>query len=83
VNNSETTSVRRPPKRVKQLTSHKHLSRDVSRLPLRSTSGRLDAIIVPASRPASFLQPAIDLAAFLGVTLVVLCSKQTRLEQVA
>ena len=83
MNNSETTSVRRPLKRVKQLTSHKHLSRDVSRLPLRSTTGRLDAIIVPASRPASFLQPAIDLGASLGVTLVVLCSKQARLEQVA
>ena len=44
---------------------------------------RLDAVIVPASRPASFLQPAIELAAFLGVLLVVLCSKQTKVEQVA
>jgi hypothetical protein len=43
----------------------------------------LDAIIVPASRPASFLQPAIDLSALLGAFLVVLCSKQTRVEQVA
>jgi hypothetical protein len=38
---------------------------------------------VPASRPASFLQPAIELATNLGVLLVVLCSKQTRVEQVA
>ena len=44
---------------------------------------RLDAIIVPASRPASCLQPAINLAARLGVLLVVLCSKQTKAEQVA
>jgi hypothetical protein len=43
----------------------------------------LDAIIVPASRPASFLQPAIELAAFLGVFLVVLCSRQTKIDQVA
>jgi hypothetical protein len=46
-------------------------------------SGRLDAVIVPASRPASFLQPVINLTACLGVVLVVLCSKQTRVEQVA
>ena len=50
---------------------------------MRSRSGQLDAIIVPASRPASFLQPAIDLAADLDVLLVVLCSRQTRIEQVA
>jgi hypothetical protein len=45
--------------------------------------GRLDAVIVPASRPASFLQPAIELSATLGVLLVVLCSKQAKVEQVA
>jgi hypothetical protein len=38
---------------------------------------------VPASRPASFLQPAIALSAYLGAFLVVLCSKQTKVEQVA
>jgi hypothetical protein len=71
---------------VQQRPSHTHLSRDVSRSQAPSTTsrcGRLDAIIVPASRPASFLQPAIELAAYLGVFLVVLCSKQTRTEQVA
>jgi hypothetical protein len=51
--------------------------------PVRSRRGRLDAIIVPASRPASFLQPVIDLAAYLGVALVILCSKQAKVEQVA
>jgi len=73
-------------KRVTQRTSHAHLSRDVSGSPApptKSRSGRLDAIIVPASRPASFIQPAIDLAAWLGVILVVLASKQTRVEHVA
>jgi hypothetical protein len=43
----------------------------------------LDAIVVPASRPASCLKPAIRLSAQLGVQLVVLCSKQTKGEQVA
>jgi hypothetical protein len=43
----------------------------------------LDAIIVPAARPASFLQPAIDLSALLGVLLVVMCSKHATVEQVA
>lgn len=71
---------------VGQRTSHAALSRDVSRTPapaVRSRSGRLDAIVVPASRPASCLKPAIRLSAQLGVQLVVLCSKQTKREQVA
>ena len=86
MNPDATASLKRPLKRVKQRLSHTHLSRDVSRSPVplvKSRSGRLDAIIVPASRPASFLQPAIDLAASLGTRLVVLCSRQTRVEQVA
>jgi hypothetical protein len=37
---------------------------------------------VPASRPASFLQSAIELSASVGVLLIVLCSKQTSVEQV-
>lgn len=43
----------------------------------------MDAIIVPASRPASFLQRTIELSAGLGILLVVLCSKQTKPEHVA
>jgi hypothetical protein len=71
---------------VQQLASHADLSQDVLRCPappLRSRRGHLDAIVVPASRPASFLPPAVELAAFLGALLVVLCSKQTKIEQVA
>jgi hypothetical protein len=69
---------------VQQKASHAHLSQDVSQSPAPSVkSTRLDAVIVPASRPASFLEPAIALAAALGVFLVVLCSKQTKVEQVA
>jgi hypothetical protein len=73
-------------KKVEQRASHAALSQDVSRVPappMQSQPGRLDAIIVPASRPAFFLQPAIDLAARLDVLLVVLCSKQTRADHVA
>jgi hypothetical protein len=86
VNHLAVTSPKRLLKRIAQQPSHAHLSRDVSRSPappVRSVSGRLDAVIVPAARPASLLQPAIDLAASLNVLLVVLCSKQTRVEQVA
>jgi hypothetical protein len=73
-------------RRVHQRTSHARLSHDVSRSPapaLRSMRAHLDAVIVPASRPASFLQPAIELSALLGAFLVVLCSKKTKAEQVA
>ena len=72
-------------KKVQQRASHAALSRMCRDRPRRrcGPTGRLDAIIVPASRPASFLQPAIELAAWLGVLLVVLCSKQTRAEHVA
>jgi hypothetical protein len=86
MNHGATTASKRPLKGIRQRPSHAHLSKDVSHSPappVKSTRGRLDAVIVPASRPASFLQPAIDLVAGLGVRLVVLCSKQTRVEQVA
>jgi hypothetical protein len=77
---------RRSLKKVEQRTSHAALSQDVSGAPappVRSRPGRLDAIVVPASRPASCLKPAIRLSAQLGVQLVVLCSKQAKGEQVA
>ena len=73
-------------KGVQQRASHSELCRDMSRVPaplLGSRAGRLDAIVVPASRPATHLQPAINLATRLGVLLVVLCSKQTRADQIA
>jgi hypothetical protein len=55
----------------------------MSRALVADGRGRLDAVIVPASRPASLLQPAIELAADLGVLLVVLCSVETKVEHVA
>lgn len=42
-----------------------------------------DAIIVPATRPASALTGVIELAAALQTTIVVLCSREARPEDVA
>jgi glycosyltransferase involved in cell wall biosynthesis len=81
-----TLATRRSLRKVQQRASHASLYRDVSQSPapaVRSRRGRLDAIIVPASRPASFLQPAIDLSAWLGVLLIILSSQQTKLDFVA
>jgi hypothetical protein len=83
---SAATLAHRSLKKVGQRSSHAALSQDVSRVPappMKSRRGRLDAIIVPASRPAFCLQPAIDLAARLDILLVVLCSKETKADHVA
>jgi hypothetical protein len=71
---------------VHQRASHADLFRDVSRSPappITSRRARLDALIVPASRPAAHLQPLLKLATRLRVHLVILCSKQARADQVA
>jgi hypothetical protein len=47
-----------------------------------SRQARVDAIIVPASRPAFHLERIIELSAFLDVPLVVLCSKEATVEDV-
>jgi hypothetical protein len=73
-------------RKVEQRASHASLSQDVSRSPapaLRSRQAHLDALIVPAARPAFTVQSAIELTAFLGALLVVLCSKQAKMEHVA
>jgi hypothetical protein len=62
---SATSVVHRSLKKVQQQSSHAALSQDVSNRPapsVRSRPGRLDAIIVPASRLTFRLQPAINLA---------------------
>ena len=86
VSGATATRSRWSPRKVKQRASHAHLLLDMSRSPappMRSARARLDAIIVPASRPASFLQPTIELAARLDVLLVVLCNQETKAETVA
>jgi hypothetical protein len=70
---------------VHQRASHTQLCLKVPRaLPSlrRSRNHDLDAIIVPASRPVSFLRWTISLAARLNIPLVVLCSEQAKVEHV-
>jgi hypothetical protein len=69
-------------KKVRQKPSHARLLRTIADPP-PSRPSKLDAIIVPASRPASSLSGLIDLSARLGTLLVVLCSLQTRVDGVA
>lgn len=63
--------------------SHASLLRDeqAGRVPRSRT--RLDAIVVPTARPASGLQDIITLSASLSIPLVILCSQQAQLAQVA
>jgi hypothetical protein len=82
-----TTGTRSAPLRqaVRQLPSHVRLMTDVSAAPVparRTRRGRPDAIVVPATRPASGLANLIELAAELETRLVVLCSKQAKVDQV-
>jgi hypothetical protein len=63
------------------VASHASLLRDVSSVSPPASTGRLDAIVVPASRPN--LQRLIDLSAALSIPLVMLCSRQAKAEKVA
>ena len=67
-------------RRIKQIQSHANLLFDASVPVAGSANTRLDAIVVPAARPASELQHVISMAATLAVPLVILCSKQAQLE---
>lgn len=69
-------------KKVRQKPSHARLLRTIADPP-PSRPSKFDAIVVPASRPASFINGLIDLSASLGTLLVVLCSLQTRADRVA
>jgi hypothetical protein len=71
---------------ITHVASHARLLRDVSFAPApspRSRRSRPDAIIVPTARPASALTGPIELAAGLEVPLVVLCSRQATVSQIA
>jgi hypothetical protein len=65
--------------------SHETLIRTDARVrtPASSQAGRIDAVIVPASRSAAALDGAANLASRLGATLVALCSQQTNGDAVA
>jgi hypothetical protein len=69
-----------------QKSSHWPMTHDVSNNPAppaSTTSGRLDAIVVPTSRGARALDAAARLSTRLGVPLVALCSLETRVPEAA
>ena len=71
-------------KRVRQKLSHRRLMRDLSAVaPPTSRRRPLDAIIVPSIRRAHHLRPVARLAAETGTLLVVLTSREARIDDVA
>jgi hypothetical protein len=68
-----------PSPRARQYQTHRQL---LARTRARLGEGSLDAIIVPASRPAANLDHAVTLARSLDCWLVVLCSLNARAEEV-
>jgi hypothetical protein len=71
------------PPGVRQHNTHEELV-GLAKSPVAPSSGRiLDAIIVPASRPALHLDHAITLARAAQCRLVVLCSRQARAGEVS
>lgn len=68
---------------VRQHNTHEELVGQ-ARSPVAPSSGRiLDAIVVPASRPAPHLDHAVTLARAARCRLVVLCSRQARSDDVS
>ena len=68
---------------VRQYNTHAELlARDVSVVATQRTPA-LDAIVVPASRPAANLRHAITLAVDIGCQLILLCSRRTRVSEVS
>ena len=70
-------------RQIRHGQSHALLLNDVSTVHALPARNRLDAIVVPAARPSSSLRDAISLSAMLSVPMVVLCSRQAPVAQVA
>jgi hypothetical protein len=68
---------------VRQHETHRELVGSLARPSAAGAAGNLDAIIVPASRPAVNLDHAVMLARAAGCFLVVLCSHEARPDEVA
>jgi hypothetical protein len=66
---------------VRQHGTHRELVSQTAQRPL-DTELNLDAVIVPASRPAKNLEQAITLARAIRCTLLILCSHQVKPAQV-
>lgn len=71
----------RPGRKVRQKPSHARLIADAEASSTRPT--RLDAVVVPASRPASVLAGHVEMSAAIGAVLVVLASHKTNIGQIA
>jgi hypothetical protein len=67
---------------VRQHETHRELVGRLARPSAAGSAGNLDAIIVPASRPAVNLDHAVTLARAAGCFLVVLCSHEARPDEV-
>lgn len=68
---------------IRQYYTHRKLVRYAAPLTAASRTRHLDAIIVPASRAAGNLKRAIALARAARCQLVLLCSLQTRIDDVS
>jgi hypothetical protein len=68
---------------VRQHETHRELVGRLARPSAAEVAGNLDAIIVPASRPAVNLDHAVMLARAAGCFLVVICSHEARPDEVA
>jgi hypothetical protein len=75
--------VRRILSAIRQYESHRQLIASVRSAAGRPGGGGLDAIVVPASRPASNLESAVTLARAARCLLVVFCSHEARVSDVA
>jgi hypothetical protein len=67
---------------VRQHETHRELVGRLARPSATDSAGNLDAIIVPASRPAVNLDHAVTLARAADCSLVVLCSHEARPDEV-
>lgn len=63
---------------IRQHDTHRQLAQRGELAPPRADAPRLDAIIVPGTRPAAYLDHAVTLARAAGCWLVILCSQQLR-----
>lgn len=76
--------ISKPVSRLIALGSHHRSHRRLltAESPARPRTGRVDALIVPASRPVSWLRTAMELASSLECVLVALCSRQVNAHEV-
>jgi hypothetical protein len=63
---------------IRQHDTHRELAQRGELASPRADAPHLDAIIVPGTRPATYLDHAVTLARAAGCRLVILCSQQLR-----